>query len=299
MALIWTLAKKEFLLLLRDRLALILLLVMPLLFILILGLLLGEGFGQKPDDRLRVSVVDLDKEGKGLDGQPWSKVVLKDLEDTAGIRVEIIPNEDEAIALIRDHKRAAVLVFGENFSTEMNKCSFLSGTKYINPFHRDGVYFEKVGARLLKDPTQGGAASIIEKVAQVSMLSVILPWMIGQAFEQLSDPQFIEILGKRVNLPSPMSSQQMQQFLELYSEYEKGKISTLTFATRANTALSSWPKGTNRAFNAAGGLSSWAINHDHRVSLGETLKIAAENSAKYETSVTPATREDEYRKKVG
>ena len=46
MSLIWTLAKKEFLLLVRDRLALFLLLLMPLLFIAILGLLLGEGFGQ-------------------------------------------------------------------------------------------------------------------------------------------------------------------------------------------------------------------------------------------------------------
>ena len=39
---IWTLAKKEIRLLLRDRLSAIILLGMPLLFILILGLLLGE-----------------------------------------------------------------------------------------------------------------------------------------------------------------------------------------------------------------------------------------------------------------
>src|SRR4051812_14068998 len=55
------LVKKEFLLLLRDRLSACILLLMPLLFILLLGLLLGEGFGQQPDDRLRVSVVDLDE----------------------------------------------------------------------------------------------------------------------------------------------------------------------------------------------------------------------------------------------
>ena len=49
----WTIAKKEFRLLLRDRRAALLLLAMPLLFILILGLLLGESFGQKADDRQR------------------------------------------------------------------------------------------------------------------------------------------------------------------------------------------------------------------------------------------------------
>src|SRR3954467_11638824 len=57
---IWTLAKKDLRLLLRDRRAAIILLAMPFIFILILGLSLGEGFGQKPDDRLRVSLVDRD-----------------------------------------------------------------------------------------------------------------------------------------------------------------------------------------------------------------------------------------------
>src|SRR5437588_1140408 len=58
---VWTLAKKELRLLLRDPRATIILLGMPLIFILILGLALGEGFGQKPDDRLRVTLVDLDR----------------------------------------------------------------------------------------------------------------------------------------------------------------------------------------------------------------------------------------------
>jgi hypothetical protein len=58
---IWALARKELRLLLRDRLAAGLLLGMPLLFILVLGLLLGEGFGQKTDDKLRISIVDLDR----------------------------------------------------------------------------------------------------------------------------------------------------------------------------------------------------------------------------------------------
>ncbi|MBL8797606.1 MAG: hypothetical protein JNM56_27145, partial [Planctomycetia bacterium] len=58
---IWNIARKDFRLLLRDRRALIILLAMPFIFILILGISLGEGFGQKPDDRLRVSLVDLDR----------------------------------------------------------------------------------------------------------------------------------------------------------------------------------------------------------------------------------------------
>lgn len=199
---IWTLAKKELRLLLRDRFAAVILLAMPLIFILVLGLLLGEGFGQKPDDRLRVSLVDLDTGKSALDGnESWSKVVQRDLAETADIKVEIVETLPEAERLVRDHKRAAVLVFGPDFSQKVDRCSFLADG--LNPFHRDGVYFDKVDVQFLRDGKQPGAASIIEQVAQVSLLRVLLPWMIGKAFERLSDQEFIKLLGERVNLPLP------------------------------------------------------------------------------------------------
>jgi ABC-type transport system involved in multi-copper enzyme maturation permease subunit len=227
---IWTLAKKELRLLLRDRRAVIILLAMPVIFILILGLSLGEGFGQKPDDRLRVSLVDRDlgdhqarlREGMAwftvtpgvqahelgtlmLAGtnrlarppaEPWSKVVQRDLEQTAGIRIEIIPTREEAERLVRDGKRAAVLVFGPSFSERVTRCSFLADG--INPFHRDGVKLSEIDAEMLRDETQLAAASIIEQVAQVTMLRVILPWMIGRAFEKLSEPRFMGMLAEEV-----------------------------------------------------------------------------------------------------
>src|SRR5262245_8562434 len=52
---IWTLAKKDLRLLVRDPRALMILLAMPFLFILVLGISLGEGFGKKPLEGLRVS----------------------------------------------------------------------------------------------------------------------------------------------------------------------------------------------------------------------------------------------------
>src|SRR5262245_29877482 len=69
--LVWSLAKKEFRLLLRDRISAVILVAMPLLFILLLGLLLGEGFGQKPDNRVRVSLVDLDLGYQPLEAAGW------------------------------------------------------------------------------------------------------------------------------------------------------------------------------------------------------------------------------------
>src|SRR5438105_15489271 len=100
----WTLAKKELRLLARDYRALLILLAMPLIFILVLGISVGEGFGNKPDDRLRVSVVVLDEglpsntpaEFLPPDARRWADLVLKDLNETADIRVEIIDSREKA-----------------------------------------------------------------------------------------------------------------------------------------------------------------------------------------------------------
>jgi ABC-type Na+ efflux pump permease subunit len=233
---IWILAKKDLRLLLRDRRALIILLAMPFIFIVILGLLLGEGFGRPPEYRLRVSLVDLDRgnhfalvresvaglsavNGQALSaaalvaaddvtrppGEPWSKVVLRDLKETAEIRVEIVPDLALAQSLVRDSKRSAILIFGPRFSEKVTACSFLADG--INPFHRDGVNIRMLDAEMLVDPTQEAAASIINQVAQVTLLRVVLPWMIGRAFEKLSEPQFIELLGNEVRLPVPKGAE--------------------------------------------------------------------------------------------
>ncbi len=170
---VWALAKKELRLLLRDRMAVVVLLGMPLVFILLWGLMLGENFGQKnADEKLRVFLVDLD-EGEGLSpGVPWSKEVYKDLNETAGIHVDYLTGLDEAERQIRKHKVAAVLVFRPDFSKRINKCSFLADG--INPFHRDGVYLDRIDAELLKDPKQllgRRAPSSTRGVAQVSLQS--------------------------------------------------------------------------------------------------------------------------------
>jgi ABC-type multidrug transport system permease subunit len=250
MATIWILAKKELRLLLRDPRAAVLLVGMPLLFILILGLLLGEGFGQNPDRRLRVSLVDLDQgyaveeavsclaptpgvgplpalglvAGNSLGRFPqgkWSDVVVKDLQETAEIRLEMIPDRETAENLVRDSKRPAVLIFGPDFSRRVASCSFLADG--INPFHREGVKFDEVGVELLSDGTQQTTAAVIEQVGQVSLLRVVLPWMIGKAFEKISEEQFIELLGNKVRLPVPAGAALL--FAAKGIKLEEGKAS--------------------------------------------------------------------------
>jgi ABC-2 type transport system permease protein len=278
---VWTLAKKDLRLLLRDARAMIILLAMPLIFILVLGVSLGEGFGKKAEDTLRVSVLILDKgvprhfdmpamtreaagwlalqpgtlagptqmcAGAGLIGanhsmwfphEAWSQLVIKDLRQTAGIRVEVIETRELADELIRARRRAAVMVLGPQFSKRIERCSFLGsgwgdsftaalGTTRpgdpvclalagllqetqsayplylvdgINPFYRDGVNLEALDAEVLKDPTQKTASAIIDQVAQGSMLRVVMPWMIGRAFERIGDPAFLALLGREEQLP--------------------------------------------------------------------------------------------------
>jgi len=185
-----TLAIKDLRLLLRDPRSAVILLVMPLVLVFVLGLALGEGFGQKPDDRLRISVVNLDRGlpmAADFPKKPWSEVALDDLSAESDIRIEQIADVDEARRLVASGKRPAVIVFGSEFSERMNRCSFLTKADPppLNPLGRDGVRLDEVGITFLADPTQPVAASVIEQVTQVTMLRVVVPWMIGRAFEHL------------------------------------------------------------------------------------------------------------------
>jgi ABC-type transport system involved in multi-copper enzyme maturation permease subunit len=113
----------------------------------------------------------------------WSKTVMEDLAQTAGIRVEVIPSLAEAEELVGGSQRAAVLVFGPQFSEKVTLSSFMKGG--VNPLFRDGVDINALDARMLVDQTQLTAASIIEQVGQVTLLRTVLPWMIGRAFERI------------------------------------------------------------------------------------------------------------------
>ncbi len=202
-----TLAAKDLRLLLRDPRSAVILLVTPLLLIVVLYFALGEGFGEKPDERLRISVVNLDK---GLPGKvpfpekPWSEVVIDDLSATQDIRLEIITDRAEAERLIAKGRRPAVIVFGPDFSDRMHRCSFLTQPDSVQPLGRDGIEFDKLDLQLLTDRTQPVSASIIEQVAQVTLIRVVIPWMIGKAFLRVGDEKFMELVAERLNGVKPI-----------------------------------------------------------------------------------------------
>ena len=210
---ILTLAAKDLRLLLRDPRSAVILLVTPLLLILVLGLALGEGFGEKPDERLRISVVNLDRglpEHVSFPDKPWSEVVIDDISATRDIRLEIIRDRAEAESLIAKNRRAAVIVFEDDFSARMERCSFLSQPGAVNPFGPNGVQLDRLGATLITDRTQPVSASIIEQVTQVTLLRVVIPWMIGKAFARVGDAAFMDAVARRL-AAKPVSPDVLQQ----------------------------------------------------------------------------------------
>lgn len=200
-----TIAAKDLRLLLRDPRSAVILLVMPLVLILVLGLSLGEAFGRKPDDRIRVSVVvedaGLPPDSGPFPGRPWSEVFLDDLTDTANIRVERIATRAEAERLVRGGERAAVVILRPEFSDRAHRCSFV-GADFkrdpINPLNRDGVRTDVVGVEFLTNPTQPVGSSVIQQVVQVSLFRIIIPWMIGQAFEMIGSDKFMDRMEKHI-----------------------------------------------------------------------------------------------------
>lgn len=213
---ILTLATKDLRLLIRDPRSAVILLLTPLLLILVLGLALGEGFGERPDDRLRISIVNLDKglpEKATFPEKPWADVVIDDLSATENIRLEIINDRAEAERLVAKGRRPAVIVFESDFSDRMQRCSFLTHANPppINPLGRDGVRLEELGATLLTDKTQPVSASIIEQVTQVTLLRVVIPWMIGKAFQRVGDDKFMGEVAQRLNGVKPVPPQVLEE----------------------------------------------------------------------------------------
>jgi ABC-type transport system involved in cytochrome c biogenesis permease component len=223
-----TIAAKDFRLLRRDARSAVILVMMPLVLILVLGLSLGDAFGRKVDDQLQISVVieDVGLSPKAFAKRPgsdnpmgavlgcaapvprdypptgrWAEVVLNDLKDTGDIRIEMLPDRAEAQKLLDRGKRSAVVVFRPEFSDRADRCSFVGGefrANPINPLDRYGIVTEKLGVTILKNEHQPIGSSIVQQVTQVSLMRVVVPWMIGQAFDLIGTPLFMERMDKHI-----------------------------------------------------------------------------------------------------
>ncbi len=202
----FAIARKDLRLLLRDPRSAVVLVVMPLVMMLLLGLTLGRAFGEKPDSKIRISVVNEDAglppdAARDFPPKAWSEILLNDLADTANIRVELIPSRAEAERLVARGDRSAVVVLGRDFSARCQRCSFVGGEfkpDPLNPLFRDGVRADELGVEFVANPGQPVGSAVIQQVVQVSLLRVVIPWMIGQAFDLIGTDRFMDKMGGRI-----------------------------------------------------------------------------------------------------
>ncbi len=200
-----TLAVKDTRLILRDPRAAVILLLMPILLVLVIGVTVGGAFDPNKKEQLRISVVNLDAglppDAGDFPDRAWSQFLLDDFAGTADIKVELIATREDAQNLVRSGERAVVIILEPEFSALIHRCSFVGEPlkkNPINPLYRDGMRTQTVGVTVLRDPTQEVAAAVVEQVVQVALMRVVIPWMIGQAFEMIGTPAFMDKMKKYV-----------------------------------------------------------------------------------------------------
>src|SRR5437660_12076781 len=105
----WKITKKDMLILVRDRRTLLGLVLLPLLFITILGLSAGQFFSEKEKaKRMRVGVVNEDV--SALSGNLIAEVAKLDALD-----VSELANRDEAKELLADGKIDVLAFIGPRY----------------------------------------------------------------------------------------------------------------------------------------------------------------------------------------
>ncbi len=111
----WEITKKDLYLILRDKGALYTLLVLPLVFVAILGVSTGRLMTTEDETKLvKLGIVDNDK-------SEVSQKVAHDMMSIGGLKAEMAENDDEAKRRLRDGRYNLVLFFGEAFDERVDE----------------------------------------------------------------------------------------------------------------------------------------------------------------------------------
>lgn len=105
--------RKDLLLLVRDRRALVVLLLLPMAFICILGLSTGQMMGWRNDNQLlNIGVVD-------RSGSRQSSLIIERMQAIDGIKASPIQSLNEAEQLLNDRDITAAVIIGEDFESRV------------------------------------------------------------------------------------------------------------------------------------------------------------------------------------
>ena len=105
----WYITRKDLLLLVKDKRAVVLLLVLPLLFISIVGMSTGQ-FLTRDENNQRFKIAVVDQDGSGL-----SRQLIDVLEQHRELLVATLPTIDEARQSLRRGEASLLLLIGTQF----------------------------------------------------------------------------------------------------------------------------------------------------------------------------------------
>ncbi len=164
----WEITRKDLKLLIRDRRALAILVLLPIVFISILGLTTGKLLGWKDDNQvLKVDVViESDPEGVARD-------VVQVLKQREGLRPVVVSSTELARRHLDDREVSAVVIFGKHFDQRIDELRIddildaQSGALKQGPAALDMTVETRVSAF--------GIKSITEQLVLATTLQVVAP----------------------------------------------------------------------------------------------------------------------------
>lgn len=159
--------RKDLLLLVRDRRALVVLLALPMAFICILGLSTGRLLGWRNDNQLlKLGVVDnCESRHSGL--------IIERMQAIDGIKTVRVASLDEVETQLNDRDLTAAVVIGEDFES---KVEILKPQDIFDVSEaRMKIDLADVDIRILSRPAAAMVQSVVEQLALFCTLQAVLP----------------------------------------------------------------------------------------------------------------------------
>ncbi len=159
--------RKDLLLLVRDRRALVVLLALPMAFICILGLSTGRLLGWRNDNQLlKLGVVDnCESQHSGL--------IIDRMQAIDGIKTVRVASLDEVETQLNDRDLTAAVVIGEDFESRVE---ILKPQDIFDVSEaRMKIDLTDVDIRILSRPAAAMVQSVVEQLALFCTLQAVLP----------------------------------------------------------------------------------------------------------------------------
>lgn len=159
--------RKDLLLLLRDRRAVVVLVLLPMAFIFILGLSTGRLMGWRNDNQLlNLGVVN-------NSGSRQSKLIIDRMQVIDGINVHLLPSMEEAEGQLNDRDITAAVIIGKDFESRVEVLTppeiFNFATAQVN------ITLADVDVQIQSRPAGAMVRSVVDQLVLFCTLQAILP----------------------------------------------------------------------------------------------------------------------------